>query len=98
MTDESNVQTELSPAEIEATQFGWVPETDYKGNPEDWKDAETFLKRGKEINGFLRKDLEKIKTKNQSLESELSEIRATMEEFRKYHNETETRAYKRPLS
>lgn len=98
MTDEVIVQnTEVSAAELEASQFGWVPESEYKGNPEDWKDAETFLKRGKEINGFLRKDLEKIKHKNQSLESELSEIRATMEEFRQYHNETEARAYKRAL-
>lgn len=96
MTDEVIVN-ETSPAEVEAAQFGWVPEADYKGNPEDWKDAETFLKRGKEINGFLRKDLEKIKNKNQTLESELSEIRATMEEFRNYHNETEARAYKRAL-
>jgi hypothetical protein len=97
MTDETNVQPELNLAEAEAAQFGWVPEGEYKGNPEDWKDAETFLKRGKEINGFLRKDLEKIKHKNQTLESELSEIRETMEEFRKYHNETEARAYKRAL-
>jgi hypothetical protein len=96
MTDEV-VVNEVSPAEIEAAQFGWVPETEYKVNPEEWKDAETFLKRGKEINGFLRKDLEKIKSKNQTLESELAEIRGTMEEFRKYHNETEARAYKRAL-
>jgi hypothetical protein len=81
-------------AEQEARKFGWVPKEDYKGNESDWKDAETFLARGKEINGFLRRDLEKIK---QAHEAELSEIRETMEQFRKYHNETEERAYKRAL-
>lgn len=88
---------EVNQAEVEAKQFGWMPLEDYKGNPDEWKDAETFLRRGKEINGFLRKDLEKIQADNRKKEAELAEIRATVEEFRKYHNDTEARAYKRAV-
>lgn len=89
---------EPTAAEIEAKQFGWVPQEDFKGNPEDWKDADTFLRRGKEINGYLRKDLEKIQKTLSQRDSEIAEIRATMEDFRKFHNETESRAYARALA
>lgn len=98
MSDENQVVDQPNAAEVEAAQFGWVPKEDFKGNPDEWRDADTFLKRGQEINGFLRKDLEKIKGKNLTLESELAEIKSTMEEFRKYHNETEARAYQRALA
>lgn len=88
---------EVNQAEQDARQFGWVPEDEFKGNPDDWRDAETFLKRGKEINGFLRKDFQKVQEKLAARDLEIAEIREAMEEFRKYHNETEARTYKRAL-
>jgi DNA-binding transcriptional MerR regulator len=97
MSEENDVVVDNSAAENEAKQFGWKPLEEYQGNPDEWKDAETFLKRGKEINGFLRKDLEKIQKTLQHKDAELAEIRETMEEFRKYHNETEARAYARAV-
>lgn len=93
--DVTNV--EISPVEAEAREFGWVPKEEFKGNPEDWRDADTFLSRGREINGFLRRDLEKITSNYKRTKAELDEVRQTMEEFRKYHNETEARAYKRAI-
>jgi hypothetical protein len=90
-------EVQLEVAEQEARQFGWVPKEEFKGNEDDWRDAETFLKRGKEINGFLRKDMEKLHTKLSQKDAELAEIREAVEEFRKYHNETEARAYKRAI-
>lgn len=83
--------------ETEAKTFGWVPKEEFKGEEAEWRDADTFLRRGKEINGFLRKDLEKIQRTLQSKDAEIAEIRSTMEDFRKYHNETEQRAYKRAI-
>lgn len=97
MADEDIVQVEVSPVEAEAREFGWVPKEEFKGNPDEWRDADTFLSRGREINGFLRKDLEKISNKYERTKAELDEVRQTMEEFRKYHNETEARAYKRAI-
>jgi hypothetical protein len=101
MADEDlqeDVKVEITPAETEAKQFGWVPKDDFKGDPEEWRDADTFLRRGREINGFLRKDMEKLNGKLAQKDAELSEIRATMEEFRKFHNETEARAYTRAIA
>ena len=78
--DEGNVG-QPSESEVEASTFGWVPKEQFHGNPDEWKDADTFLKRGKEINGFLRNDLEKIKRAHAA---EVAELRQTMTEF--HHN------------
>lgn len=90
------VNTEAQAAE--ARKFGWVPQEEFKGDPSQWRDADEFLKRGREINGYLRKDLEKITGKNAQLESELREVKEVMKEFKKFHEETEDRAYKRALT
>lgn len=93
MTDE----VEVNAAEVEAREFGWVPVDEFKGNTDEWRDAETFLRRGKEINGFLRKDLQKVQDRLSAKDRELAEIKSTLQEFNKYHQETETRAYKKAL-
>ena len=88
-------QVELSANEVEAKKFGWVPKEDFAGDENTWRSADDFLARGREINGFLRKDLDKIKRADEMKAAELVEIRQTIAEFRQYHNETEARAYKR---
>jgi hypothetical protein len=98
MADEIDViDSAPNEAEVEARQFGWVAQDEFKGDPEDWRPAEEFLKRGREINGYLRKDLEKLQTTLKNKDAEIAEIRTTIEEFRKYHNETEARAYQRAI-
>lgn len=42
--------------------------------------------------------MQKIREENQRKDAELAEIRATVDEFRKYHKETEARAYQRALA
>lgn len=75
----------------EAKRQGWVPQEEYTGPEDKWVDAETFVKKGKEINALLRKD-------NEFLKREVSEMKSTMMEFKKFHAETEKRAYERALA
>jgi hypothetical protein len=75
----------------EAKRQGWVPQEDYNGPEDRWVDADTFVKKGKEINALLRKD-------NEFLKREVSEMKSTMMEFKKFHAETEKRAYDRAMS
>lgn len=63
--------------EQEATQLGWVPQAQFKGDPEKWIDAETFVKRGKEILPILRKNNELLQSK---IEVQLAENRRILEE------------------
>jgi hypothetical protein len=75
----------------EAKRQGWVPEEEFNGPEGKWVDAETFVKKGKEINALLRKD-------NDFLKREVSEMKSTMMEFKKFHAETEKRAYDRAMA
>ena len=75
----------------EAKRQGWVPKEEFTGPEDKWTDAENFVKRGKEINAILRKD-------NEFLKREVAEMKSTMMEFKKFHAETEKRAYERAMS
>lgn len=75
----------------EARRQGWKPEEEYDGPEGKWVDAETFVKKGKEINALLRKD-------NEFLKREVAEMKSTMMEFKKFHAETESRAYERAMN
>ncbi|MDB6036003.1 MAG: hypothetical protein JWM16_6341 [Verrucomicrobiales bacterium] len=35
--------------EAEAADMGWTPKDQWKGNPDNWKDAETYVKHGEDI-------------------------------------------------
>jgi len=74
----------------EAKRQGWVPQEEYTGPQDKWVDADTFVKKGKEINALLRKD-------NDFLKREVAEMKSTMMEFKKFHAETEKRAYERAM-
>ena len=98
-TEAPEIQTEntVEPHSIEqdtiteAKRQGWVPQDEYDGPTEKWVDAETFVKKGKEINALLRKD-------NEFLKREVAEMKSTMMEFKKFSADNEKRAYERALS
>ena len=84
-------QTEIDEETLaEAKRQGWVPQEDYNGPEDKWVNADTFVKKGKEINALLRKD-------NEFLKREVSEMKSTMNEFKKFHADTEKRAYERAM-
>lgn len=77
-------------AEKTATRFGWKPEAEWTGEPDSWVDAETFLSRGKEYNGFLRKE-------NDRLNGRLSDLEKSMQEFAAHHKKVAENAYKQAV-
>jgi hypothetical protein len=97
-TEDNKPSPEALAAEEKARKFGWTPKEDFKGDEKQWRTAEEFLQRGEEINGFLRKDLERIQGKNLTLEQELKEVRKAVEEFKGFHEKTAETAYKKALA
>jgi hypothetical protein len=90
--------------ETEALTLGWVPKEQFRGDPEKWTDAETFVTRGKEIMPILRKNNERLLGEVDGLKGTVSQLQASlkeasesMEEFRQYHNDTAKRAYEQAL-
>lgn len=48
--------------EQKAAELGWVPQEQWKGDPEKWRPAEEFVERGEKILPILKKELEKTKS------------------------------------
>jgi len=78
----------------EASSQGWAPKDKFHGDEKDWVDAETFVKRGREILPILRKNNENLlKELNQTKES-LKEFRVAADEFHKFQKESYERKAK----
>jgi len=91
--EEGGEESGLDPSILaEAQEQGWVPQDQWKGKPEEWSDAETFVRRGREINPILRKALKKERERTAALEAELRNTGATVAELREYLAKVEERA------
>lgn len=94
MTEQTDdvIDTGQSGPSIEdrAKEMGWRPLSEFKGDESRFVDAETFVKKGEEV-------LPIIKANARKAEAELADMRATFAEFKKYHSQTEQRAYQRAI-
>lgn len=88
MSEENVTSNEITP-EIrqEAESQGWVPKEKFRGNEADWVDADTFVKRGREILPILRKNNENLIKDLNSTKEQLKEFREAAEEFKKFQRE-----------
>lgn len=81
--------------EAEAKAQGWTPKEDFRGDPNRWVDAETFVRRADEVMPFLKKqnghlkreidDLKKMtrrlmKSEQSAYQNALADIQAKMQE------------------
>ena len=78
----------------EATGQGWVPKEKFKGNDEDWVDAPTFVKRGREILPILRKNNENLIRELNQTKSTLHEFKLAADEFKKFQKDAYERKAK----
>ena len=88
MSEENVTSNEIAP-EIrqEAESQGWVPKEKFRGNESDWVDADTFVKRGREILPILRKNNENLIKDLNATKEQLKEFREAAEEFKKFQRE-----------
>jgi hypothetical protein len=80
-------QEETDHAEKEAAVYGWVPLEKFRGNEDEWVDAETFVRRGKEINPILRKNNEILLKKLEQSQAEIVEVKKAAQEFREFQKQ-----------
>eukprot|EP00919_Chromeraceae_sp_WS-2016_P057516 GHVR01136337.1.p1 GENE.GHVR01136337.1~~GHVR01136337.1.p1 ORF type:complete len:281 (+),score=42.03 GHVR01136337.1:341-1183(+) len=97
MADQTN---ELPAVEQEAMQMGWVPEERFKGDPDRWVDAETFVTKGREVlpilrhtNAKLQAEVSELKQGLNSTQEQLRGALEAMEAFKQYHEEDSKRQY-----
>ena len=73
--------------ESEARAQGWVAKEEFRGSESDWVDAETFVRRGKEIMPILRKNNEKLLKELGEARKIAEEARESAKEFREYQKQ-----------
>ena len=78
---------EASQFESEARAQGWVAQEEFRGSESDWVDAETFVRRGKEIMPILRKNNEKLLKELGEARKIAEEARESAKEFREYQKQ-----------
>lgn len=74
--------------DAEARRMGWLPEDEYKGDKSRWRDAKSFLERGKNEVPIMR---ERMK----NLDHQVVELKNTLKEFAEFHTKVEQAAYTR---
>lgn len=74
--------------EQEARSEGWKPLEKFKGDPGKWIDAEEFVKRGENILPLVNAKNEKLRNELDQQKQTITEMRAAMDEFKLFHEET----------
>jgi hypothetical protein len=90
-----------APAEERAAQMGWKPKDQFKGPEDRWVDAETYIKRGEDIEPILRANNKKLLDKVTALEADVTNSKALLaasseaiEELKKFNTEAARAAAK----
>ena len=65
--------------ETKAREMGWKPLEEFKGNPDNWRDAEVFVERGEEILPIVRKDNEKLRAEVAQTKLETARLKALVD-------------------
>ena len=83
---------EVVEAQKEAKKMGWRPREQWRGNPDDWVDAQEFLDRGKTFIPFLNNERHRLQgelgqrdKKIQELEGALQATRESVAELKELH-------------
>lgn len=84
-------------AEDRALSMGWTPKEQFKGDPEKWVDADTFVKRGEEFLPFLRANNKRLEQALERSNKRFDAAERALKNLSEHHTKTEQRAYERAL-
>jgi len=92
--EEVVIESRATPEQrVAAERMGWIPETRYKGKPEDFVDAPEYLRRGEEVlpivkkqNERLHQELAGVRNENASIRQALAQATAAIEDLKEIHS------------
>lgn len=99
MTDEADLATvegeQRTPEiEIQARELGWVPKEEFRGDPEKWVDANSYLEYGEKLlplvratNARLKDDIARTQRENEALRRANAETQESVKALQEYHAE-----------
>lgn len=65
--------------DAEAREMGWVPKDEFKGDPEKWRPADEFVRRGEEILPIVRQQNRKLQDQLEAQKKDFADRIARME-------------------
>jgi len=81
--------------EERALALGWTPKERFKGDPERWVDAATFVKRGEELMPILQANNRRMEKALETERKERARLEKTLKDFSDHHSKTAQREYER---
>jgi hypothetical protein len=78
---QEQAEAQDSPEDIsEATGMGWVPKDKFRGNPDLWKPAAEFVRRGREILPIVQKRERDLREKLSASDRKIAELERSFDE------------------
>jgi hypothetical protein len=84
----------MSEIETRARDLGWVPQEEFRGNPDTWRSAEEFVERGERIlpivkshNRKLEGDVARLSAENQRLAQMFRASQESITELQSFHEQ-----------
>ena len=94
--DLQDVQVDVE-LEKKAARMGHVPKEKFRGDPDKWVDAATFVKRAEEMLPIAKGTIETMHKKMAGMEQTILDMNKTFSEFNEHHKKTSEREYQRAL-
>jgi len=71
-------EVDRTAVEAEAKKMGWAPKDQWRGDPDLWKDADEYVRRGKEIIPIVRAQNQKLTDQLAEANRQLAELKGTL--------------------
>jgi len=91
--------------DAEAREMGWHPQDEYRGDPDKWVDAKTFVLRGEQQMPIMRENNRKLMSRvrraddeNADLRQQMAEMRDSLNTLRKMAERADEAGYQRALA
>jgi len=80
--------------EARAREMGHIPKERFKGDPDKWVDAKTFVERAETLLPINKAQLKKFEAKNKELTETVETLKQGLDDFKKYHKSDRERVRK----
>lgn len=83
--------------EDRALSMGWTPKGQFKGDPEKWVDAETFVKRGEEFLPFLKANNKRLEQALERANAKVTGLEKAVQQSIEHMSRADKRAYEQAM-
>lgn len=83
--------------EDRALMMGWTPKDQFKGDPDKWVDAETFVKRGEEFLPFLKANNRRLEQALERANAKTASLEKAVSKAIEHVSKAEAKAYERAM-